>query len=367
MKSLYVHIPFCEHKCFYCSFVVSVGQRHRVDEYLDCLAREMAGYKREAVQTVYVGGGTPTLMADEQLGRLCGHIRERFNVDKDAEWTVEANPEGLSEKKLKVLKAAGVNRISLGVQTFNGKYLQYLGRNHSARSAMDAYAMVRSAGYTNVNVDIMFSFPGQTRAEIEEDMNSLITLGSEHISLYTLTVEENSRFYARQVSLDNGQKRAGQYQLVCGMLDRAGYGQYEISNFAKSVKTSAHNLNYWEGGQYIGLGVGAHSYVGSVRSWNTARLREYLARLKSGVPAREGCEKLDPVAQMKECLLFGLRMNRGVDLKLLRHKFGCFLSEDQQREIGDMEAGGFLETEGECLKATAKGRLVLDELCARLI
>ena len=367
MKTLYVHIPFCAQKCFYCSFVVAIGQEHAADRYLHCLQQEMRCHRSEEIKAVYIGGGTPTLISAEQMRRLCGLIREYFNFRPGIEWTVEANPEGLTAEKLAVMKEAGVNRISLGVQTLNDKYLRYLGRNHDARSAQDAYQRIRDAGFDNVSMDIMLAFPGQTAGEIKEDVRRLIALRGDHMSLYTLSVEENSRFYTRKVTPNSGHSQAQHYQLVCDILRDNGYDQYEVSNFAKPSKASAHNLNYWQGGHYIGLGVGAHSYLDSTRSWNVSRLQEYFTRIENGGPAQDGSEQLTPYDQMKEGLLFGLRMNQGVELEALTGKYGCSPNDEQMQKIDDFMRGGFLVKSGGFLRASAKGRMVLDELCAQLV
>ena len=367
MKSLYVHIPFCEYKCFYCSFVVAVGQERAIDRYLDCLQQEMQSYRSEKVKTIYFGGGTPALISAEQMRRLCELIHKHFSFQRGIEWTVEANPESLSAAKLGVMKGAGVNRISLGVQTLNDKYLHYLGRKHDARSAQDAFRKIRDAGYDNVSIDMMLSFPGQTAREIREDVGRLIQMQSDHFSLYSLSIEENSRFYTRNVALQSGHSQARHYRLVCDILCNNGYEQYEVSNFAKPAKASLHNLNYWQGGHYIGLGVGAHSYLGSTRSWNVSRLQEYFAHVEKKISAQEGYEKLSPYDQMKERLLFGLRMNQGVELETLAGQYGCFPSDEQLKKIDDFVRGGFLVRRNGCLRASAKGRMVLDELCAQLV
>lgn len=367
MISLYIHIPFCERKCFYCSFAVSVGQTHRMDAYLDCLAREARRYQGTQVQTVYVGGGTPTSMDGRCLRRLFGVIRGHFCFSPGAEWTVEANPEGLDRAKLALLKEAGVNRISLGIQSLNDGYLKYLGRNHDAAAAAGAFRRIREAGFGNVNVDVMFAFPGQTMGELEKDVAAMIRLGADHVSLYALTVEEHSRFYARSIRPPDSRYQAQQYALACEALETAGFDQYEVSNFAKPAKASRHNLNYWQGGHYIGLGVAAHSYIGTKRFWNKARFRDYVSCAQAGLPVQEGFEELTPRDRMKEMILFGLRMNRGVDMGRVEKRFGCLMGEERQKKIDRFIQGGFLIRENNYVKASPRGRLVLDELCAQLV
>jgi len=367
MNSLYIHIPFCEHKCFYCSFVVSIGQEHRIDTYIDCLEREARHHQGEALMSIYIGGGTPTLISEQQLKRLFQIVHKYFKFSSDIEWTIEANPEGLQYSKLKYLKNEGINRISLGVQSLNDNYLKYLGRNHDASTAIHAYDQIRKVGFNNVNVDLMFSFPGQTINELTADVTALTRLDSEHISLYTLTIEKNSKFYAQNVQLQDDHDQAQQYQIVCDALGAKGFQQYEISNFSKPNKLSRHNLNYWLGGTYIGLGVGAHSHIGPRRSWNISKLSEYITCVQKGLSVEEGSEELAPYDKMKEAVLFGLRMNCGVNVKQITERFGFFLDDEQLKMIDQFIEGGFLVEDDGNLKTSVQGRLVLDELCAQLV
>ena len=198
MSALYLHIPFCEKKCFYCSFVVAIGQEHRIDPYLDALSKEAAAYKMTDVKSVYVGGGTPSMMDERQLERLVRIIDENFDRANGNECTVEVNPESITLTKMELLKKAGFNRISLGVQSLNEKYLKYLGRNHNKDRAVAAFGLLRQAGFHNISVDLMSSFPGQTMEELTEDVNAIARLGAEHVSVYSLTIEANSRFYIKR-------------------------------------------------------------------------------------------------------------------------------------------------------------------------
>lgn len=367
MNTLYIHIPFCEQKCFYCSFVVSIGQEHRINQYIDCLEIEAEYYQGEAVSSIYIGGGTPTLISIEQLQRIFKTIHKRFQLSSDYEWTIEANPEGLDMSKLKFLKNEGINRISLGVQSFNDKYLKVLGRAHDSKTAVQAFDRIRKSGFDNVNVDLMFSFPNQTMDELKQDVAAITQLGSEHLSLYTLTVEKNSKFYVQNIQLQDDQDQAQQYTYVCDFLKEKGFEQYEVSNFSKPAKTSQHNLNYWEGGSYIGLGIGAHSHIGTKRSWNVSKLNEYLSRMQKGISAQEGSEELTTYDKMKEVVLFGLRMNCGINIGKITGRFGCFLGDEQKKKIERFVEGGLLIKDGDTLKTSAKGRLVLDELCSQLV
>ena len=367
IKSLYVHIPFCAKKCLFCSFAVTVGQAHRTADYLNALQREAQNQPGQVLKTVYCGGGTPSFLSVGELERLVGFIRDQFIFFDGAEWTIEANPEGMDEAKAAVLKRLGFNRVSLGVQSLNEKYLKYLGRNHNKEKAVAAFGHLRQAGFENINVDLMSSFPGQSTEELAEDVNALAGLGAEHVSVYSLTIEENSRFFVKGVRLDEDQLQKEQYLLIVKLLEEAGYRQYEVSNFAKPGFESQHNMNYWDGGDYVGLGVGAHSHRAGVRSWNVSRFMDYLDRLDHGRSPREEEEHLSTEKRLIESILFGLRKNQGIDLGLLKDRFSAVLDPARENIVEDCVRKGLLIKEGTLLRTSLEGRLVLDEISARLI
>ncbi len=365
--SLYIHIPFCHRKCFYCSFVVSIGQEKRVDSYLDCLAREAESYQGTEISTIYLGGGTPTYLNCDQLKRLAQIIEENFKYRKGTEWTIEANPEGVDLAKLNLLKSLGINRISLGIQSLNSQYLKYLGRNHTSALAVKTFKAIREEGFDNVSIDFMYSFPKQTMAELQEDLKNVTQLNSEHISVYMLTIEEPSRFYAQKMPLKDDQIQAQEYTRVIEILADAGFKQYEISNFAKPGKESKHNLNYWQGGNYIGLGVGAHSHRDGKRFSNVSEFMPYMEMIQLKKDTHENIEELSAHQRFIEKLLFGLRMNEGVKVKTLEKEFDCPLDQEREVKLKEFTHQEFLRWDNEKLKVTDKGRLVLDELCSRLI
>jgi oxygen-independent coproporphyrinogen-3 oxidase len=344
-----------------------VGHRHRADAYLECLLKEAALCGKEAVESVYIGGGTPTSLSEAQLEKLFVILKGNFEISSDAEFAIEANPESIDRPKLDLMKANGVNRISLGIQSVNDHYLKYLGRPHDGKTALRAYELIRAAGFKNVNVDFMFSFPGQTSREIKQDLQHVLSFDSEHVSFYMLNLEENSRFFARNLRLQNGDDQARQYFLAKSMLEENGFSQYEISNFAKSGRESIHNLNYWRCGSYRGMGMGAHSHEQGKFSWNAPRLNVYMARMEKEGSAIDGCEQLNLYEQFKQAVLIGLRMARGVDLHATAQRFGCgFTPEDQERLDRFIDAG-FLLLDGPYLKASPKGQIMLDEICSGLI
>ncbi|MBF0489986.1 MAG: radical SAM family heme chaperone HemW [Candidatus Omnitrophica bacterium] len=354
-QALYIHIPFCSHKCLFCSFVIAIAQTHRIEDYLNRLEKEAKSHQGARLESVYIGGGTPSMLSFEQLKRLMTIIRTQYILSDDCELTMEANPEGIDEVKAAVIKSLGINRISLGVQSLDDRYLKFLGRKHDAARAVAAYNILRQTGFENINLDLMYAFPSQTREELKRDVRAIASLRSEHLSLYTLTIEPNSRFHASAMKLDDEETIAEGYLDVISILREYGIHQYEISNFSKKGFQSRHNQNYWLGGRYIGLGMGAHGFVGHRRYWNTSKLQDYLNQEE----VIEGFEDLSEETLIMERVLFGLRMNEGIELQILpSSKKGIvegFLKE------------GFLVLEGPRLKATNKGRLVLDELSARLI
>ena len=358
-RGLYIHVPFCAHKCLFCSFVVTIGQQHRADEYVQTLMKEAQTHKGAVINTVYLGGGTPSLLSCEQLNVLMGFLKTNFKIQPDAEITIEANPETIDKTKAKCLKDLQFTRVSLGAQSFNGRYLKFLGRGHDGNKARDAYGLLRKEGFVNINLDLMYAFPSQTKEEIEEDVRAVAGFGSEHVSLYTLTVEPNSRFYAKQMKLDDEDKIAGEYVLVTQILSEYGFEQYEVSNFAKPGFASQHNINYWQGGSYIGLGVGAHGYLNGQRYWNTGKLQDYFERIAQEGKAVQGHEDLSEETKVMEKVLFGLRMNQGVAWDLL--------PPAKRNDVEKFIQDGFFICDNGVLKATQAGRLVLDAISSRLI
>ncbi|MBF0594741.1 MAG: radical SAM family heme chaperone HemW [Candidatus Omnitrophica bacterium] len=365
VKSLYVHIPFCTTKCPYCSFAVAAGQLKQEGAYVEALSRERVP-ERLRLQTVYIGGGTPSCLSTEALARLFADTRARFDIADGAEITFEMNPESVDVPKARLLCSLGVNRISLGVQSLHDPTLQALGRPHRREGAVRAFEILRSAGFDNVNVDMIYGLPGQSRDDVMTDLGRLLTLGSEHVSLYALNIEERSLFFARRVDVD--QDAQGElYTEVCRRMEEAGVYQYEISNFSRPGFESRHNINYWEGGDYLGLGMSAHSHIAGERFWNADTLPAYLDLMNAKGSARTGSERLPPHEKLVETFLFGLRMNRGVDLDRLEQAFGLEMSMDKKEAIEGFFEMGLLEEQGEHIRATAHGRLVLDEVSARII
>ncbi len=368
-NALYVHIPFCQKKCFYCAFIVSVGKPHWVDEYLNALVSEVNQCSPQQVDTVYIGGGSPSFLNDGQIANLFHALSSRFDFTNVSEMTFEMNPEDVSESRLRTLRAVGVNRISLGVQSFSDDRLSFLGRCHNSSRALEAYRLLRSEGFKNVNIDVMYGFPGQGERELFEELNTVIELLPEHVSVYTLTLESPSKFAVFPPDLPDSQELVKLFCSVKTKLEAAGYRHYEVSNFAWPGFESRHNLNYWQAGDYLGLGVGAHSHQQGRRWWNIDQTKRYIERVTRGASASDGEEFLSTERRLREALVFGLRMVEGVSLPELEKKFGGSFEEETQDQIEQCAQQGLIDFDRQAcrVRMTLKGLLVLDEVSVRLI
>ena len=277
---LYIHIPFCIKKCKYCDFVSFVDKADFFDEYIDKILKEAKEYKNFKIDTIFIGGGTPTVLSSSQLEKLIAGINNIFDISDKYEMTIEANPKTLDNEKLAVLKAYGVNRISVGVQSFCDSELQAIGRIHNAKTANNTIELIKENGFDNFNIDLMTGLPNQTKESLLHTLDCAISLNPAHISCYSLILEEGTPLYDEYekgvYSLVYDEYDRELYSFVCDYLMKNGYIQYEISNFSKKGFESKHNLKYWNCDEYIGLGVSAHSYLDGIRFYNTHNLCEYL-------------------------------------------------------------------------------------------
>ncbi len=365
--SLYIHIPFCQSKCFYCAFHSSPGRKDLVAPYLKALEREAASFHGTACDTVYIGGGTPTYLDTDQLSGLFDVLRSHFIFKPGAEVTLEANPATCDPKKARFLFKQGVRRISLGVQSLKDENLRLLGRPHTADEARRTFSDLRSAGFKNLNVDLIYGLPGQGVDDCLRDAAELLGFGSEHVSLYTLSIEKGSAFFERGLKTPQPEAQAALYESVTDLLVRSGMNHYEVSNFSRPGFECRHNLNYWQGGDYVGLGAAAHSHRGGTRSWNVPAIEDYVSLMETKGSALAAEETLGAQARFLETLLIGLRMTQGVDINTLKERFSSDLPSDKEELIRDLAGRGFLVWEAGCLRATRKGMLVLDEISSRLI
>ena len=317
---LYVHVPFCLTRCGYCDFNSYSGLGYLRSRYARALSAEAdlaaPAWVRESFVSVFLGGGTPTMLDTEDLVAVLAHMRSRFDITDDAEATIEANPDTVNEAKLSALRIAGYTRLSVGVQSFDARVLALLGRVHSPASARCAYAAARAAGFANVNVDLIYGAEGETLESWRETLAETVALGSEHISAYALTVEQDTPF-GRAVAAGakpapDSDLQADMFALACEALATAGYGHYEVSNWAKPGFECRHNLGYWRRRPYLGLGAGAHSFRGGHRWWNICSPEVYLRAVEGGCLPTEGEEVLGAAEVRTEELLLGLRAREGV-------------------------------------------------------
>ncbi len=350
---LYLHIPFCKQKCGYCDFASFAGIENQIDNYLSALGQEAAPYSRARFDTLYIGGGTPSLLSVEQLQKLFKIISKNFGTIKDfSESTLEANPESLTKEKVKFLKSAGLNRLSIGLQSFEDSTLKRIGRIHTVDMFLRAYETARAA-FSNINVDLIAGLPGQTEKEFLAGLKKLIALQPEHISVYALQVEEGTPFYRAGIIADEDLVR-NEWEQTHFLLTGQGYTHYEISNFARAGFESKHNLNYWNNGEYLGLGSAAASYQNGTRRSNVTSVTEYIARMQSSKSPTDFEEHLTDKEAAGEQIMLGLRKLGGVSLTAQQQDL--FSSE-----IQDLTARGLVEQNRDLLKLTFEGMFLANQ------
>ena len=363
---LYVHIPFCPKVCPYCSFYKETSDRNKTARFLDALLLELdqqqAALPPLRPRTIFFGGGTPSALSTPQLDSLLTGLRARLDLSALEEWTLEMNPATVSLEKARTLRQLGVNRVSMGVQSWEPQLLAVLGRVHSAEQARRSYDILREAGFENVNLDLIFGVPTQTPQMWQRSLAATIALQPEHISAYNLTYEEDTEFFRRFVSGELTQDHeadAALFEQTADTLATAGFEPYEISNFARPGRECAHNLAYWQGRDYLGLGPSAFSTVGERRWANVRDTVAYNDRIHLGVTAADFEEAVPPVMRRAESIAFGLRTNRGVALEALRQ---------WPEQVAEFEALGLLElTSAARVLLTRKGRLLADTVAEAFV
>jgi len=319
MVGLYIHIPFCKRKCFYCDFISFVETEQNMKLYLEALLKEASFYSKEKLSTIYIGGGTPSVLTVEQLKYLITNIKKIFDISQLEEFAIELNPESADEEKLKLLFDLGVSRLSFGLQSVYDKHLKQLGRLHNFNRFLEVYNNARKTGFNNINIDLMYGIEGQTIQDWINTFDEIIKLNSEHISLYPLTIEENTVFYKQKKNVDTDTQQK-MYEVACSVLNKNNFIHYEISNWAKDNKFSTHNLLYWNNKEYIGLGVSACSYYKRYRTKNTINLKDYIQKINEGKNCFIEKEYIDDVLYKQETIMLGLRLSEGVDLKYFNDK-----------------------------------------------
>ena len=376
--SLYIHIPYCVSKCPYCDFNSHVVAEIPEGDYTDALLRELEHYgaldewQDRTVQSIFFGGGTPSTFQPTSIGKLLAWVAATFPINLDCEITLEANPSTVDSDRFLGYRDAGVNRISVGVQSFQPRLLKFLGRTHGADEARKALGSLREAGFGNFSFDLIYANPGQTLTELEADLDTALEFQPPHLSAYNLTFEEGTPFHyeyraGRMRSLSEEEEIA-MAQLIENKLSAAGLSRYEISNYSRPGWHSRHNVNYWRGGDYLGLGAGAHSYKQEIstggygRRWsnekNPGRYMTQVAELQQSVVERE---EIDPAKAAGEFMFLGLRMTEGVSIRKFSSRFGKPPVELYPR-IRDWIEGNLLEEKRNYLKLTSKGLLVANSI-----
>ncbi|WP_096201323.1 radical SAM family heme chaperone HemW [Bacillus sp. FJAT-45350] len=374
-KAIYLHIPFCEHICHYCDFNKVFLHGQPVEEYLFALKEEMKNSiteQGEVIKTIYIGGGTPTALSLKQLEFLFESIEQYFpNKSDDLEYTVEVNPGSVDVDKLAVLAKAGVNRLSIGVQSFDEGLLRQIGRTHLEVDVAKTIELSRAAGFKNISLDLMFGLPTQTIEQFQTTLKKAFELNVEHFSAYSLKVEAKTVFYNLQrkgkLPLPTEEEEANMYSLLIEEMQKNGYEQYEISNFAKKGYESKHNLTYWDNEEYYGFGAGAHGYVNGVRHANAGPLPKYFSLIeKSGLPHQKE-HHVPKNEQMEEFMFMGLRKIRGVSTQIFKEKFGSPIDVIYGEQISYLIKQGWLKGDNDYIKLTREGLFFGNEVFEKFL
>lgn len=371
---IYIHIPFCKKKCEYCDFKSYVGKEELMEKYIKWLKYELKevgeGNKLDyennldrlaVVNTIYIGGGTPSIIDEIYISEILQVIKQNYTLADEVEITIEVNPGTVTEKKLETYRRSGINRLSIGLQETHNEVLKRIGRIHTYEDFLNTYNLARNVGFTNINVDLMLALPGQSVKDLEENVEKIISLKPEHISVYSLIIEEGTPFYNKlqknELELPKDEVERKMYWSVKNNLENAGYVHYEISNFAKKGYESKHNLACWNQEEYIGFGVAAHSYTNNVRYSNVDRIEEYIKNFEENNESDNFIfhEKQTPSSKMKEFMMLGLRKIQGVAVQDFKNKFGTNPIFVYRKELEKLVNNELIEIDGDYIKLTNKG------------
>ncbi|MGN7311815.1 radical SAM family heme chaperone HemW [Alkalicoccobacillus gibsonii] len=369
-QAIYVHIPFCEHICHYCDFNKVFLKNQPVQRYLEALLDEMKKAQQkhqvERIRTIYIGGGTPTALTAEQLSFLVKGMKDIFPLENVEEWTVEVNPDSAEKEKLQALYNEGVNRLSIGVQTFDPHLLEAIGRTHRADSVYEAVKTAREVGFQNLSIDLMFGLPHQTPESFRETLHQAAKLEVEHISAYSLKIEEKTVFFNRQrkgsLHLPPEEHEVEMYHDLRAITRDAGYTQYEISNFSKQGYASKHNLVYWDNSTYFGFGAGASGYIEGVRYQNIGPVNQYIDAVEANELPRLNAHHVTKVERLEEAMFLGLRKREGVHPESFYAQYGIRLEDVYEKQIEDNIQKGLLEYKAGSLRLSDEGLLLGNEV-----
>ena len=369
-RAAYIHVPFCRHRCGYCNFSVIADRDDLIQRYLFAIDRELELLARPQIDTIFIGGGTPTHLDIAQLTRLLTIIERRFDLAEHTEWSVEANPEDITNEKVDLLATHGVNRISLGVQSFNNDKLRVLERGHDGFAVQQSIKTVASM-IGNVSIDLIFAAPGETIESWGADLETALSLPIQHLSTYALTFEKGTSFWSRRAKgrlrqLDD-ELETEMYLLARSRAAAAGFSQYEISSFARDRFRCRHNIAYWRGDGWYGAGPGAARFVGGKRETNHRSTTTYLKRIEAGENTVAETEVITPMVLAKERVAFGLRVIDGVSLKAIQASTGFDIRRLCQTAINESIAEGFIDNHGDVIALTERGVLFADLVAARFL
>ena len=359
---VYIHIPFCKKKCYYCDFISFENKCDEIPQYIECLREEIKSFdfSNYNVTSIYIGGGTPSYIDSKYIKYILDELKTRVKFD-DVETTIEVNPGTVTEEKLKEYKEAGINRISIGLQNTNNNLLKEIGRIHTYEEFLEAYQLVNKIGFNNINVDLMLALPGQTIQDLKESLDKIINLNPNHISVYSLIIEEGTQIEKLlnkgEITLPEEEQERRMYWCVKDILELNGYNHYEISNFSKQGKESKHNMNCWNQEEYIGFGVAAHSYINNVRFSKTDNIQEYIKNIKENNTENNIIIEEEQTLEdkKKEFMMLGFRKIEGVDISKFKEKFvdnPLFLYRE---ELNKLTEEGLIEVDLNNIKLTNKG------------
>ena len=368
--SAYVHIPFCTQICYYCDFSKVFIKNQPVDSYLEHLIEEYDSYDIKKLRTLYIGGGTPTALSAPQLAFLLEKLTDKLDLSYLEELTIEANPGDLNQEKIAVLKASPVNRVSLGVQTFNDRMLKQIGRSHLEKDIYENIANLKKAGFDNISIDLIYALPKQTMEDVKTNVAKAIALDIPHMSLYSLILENHTVFMNRmrrgKLPLPKEDLEAEMFDYIIGELEKTGFEHYEISNFSKPGFESRHNLMYWDNAEYYGIGAGASGYVDGVRYKNHGPIRHYLQAVEAG-NARVQEEVLTLKEKIEEEMFLGLRKKSGVSKKRFEEKFGISFEDQYGAVVSELTEQGLLVPDRDIVRMTKQGLFLGDTVAEKFI
>lgn len=368
--SAYVHIPFCTQICYYCDFSKVFIKNQPVDAHLQALIREFRSYDITELRTLYIGGGTPTSISAVQLDYLLTELIRDLNLNTLEEFTIEANPGDLTVDKIEVLQKSAVNRVSLGVQTFNDKHLKRIGRSHNEAQIYSTIDALKTAGFQNISIDLIYALPGQTMDDVRSNVAKALSLNIPHLSLYSLILEHHTVFMNKmrrgKLHLPTEDLEAEMFEYIISEMERNGFEHYEISNFTKPGFESRHNLMYWDNVEYYGVGAGASGYLDGIRYRNRGPIQHYLKGVSEG-NARLSEEVLSKNEMMEEELFLGLRKKEGVSIGKFEQKFGTSFEKRYGQIVQELQSDGLLKENNGFIQMTKKGLFLGDTVAEKFI